>query len=180
MTDLTEYYGTFGGGSHGSLAVTAAAQCRDTARSEPLPRAGAGLRAEPLMANRLRYWNPATSSTGPSVTEERCPRSTRLRKCFEGWKTGTLRAGNRDRLSGPGVAGGAGLLVPHLERPEAPDFDALALHERVLHRSEKGVYRQGAVPLGDSPSDRFGDPLNEIGFGHPFSSPEVWPSLSLP
>lgn len=42
----------------------------------------------------------------------------------------------------------------------------VALRERVLHGVEERVNHQPAFPLGDSWSNRLGDLLNEIGFGH--------------
>ena len=84
---------------------------------------------------------------------------------------------NFDRLARLGVAGRAGLAVPHLEGAESPDLYTIASGERLLHGGEKAVDHQRIVSLGDSWPDRFGDLLNEVGFGHPLSSSEVWPSL---
>ena len=72
-----------------------------------------------------------------------------------------------DWFAGPGVTPRASLAVPHLEGAEAPELDAVASGERFLHGVEEGIDQQPACLLGDPLSERIGDLLNEVGFGHP-------------
>ena len=113
-----------------------------------------------------RYDLPSASGR-PPATAEPYPSVHPATEVYRGLEDGHTAGRNLDGFSGPGVAARAGLAVSDLEGAESPELDAIASRERFLHGGEKGVDHHPAFLLGDAWSDRIGDLINEVGFGHP-------------
>jgi hypothetical protein len=60
-----------------------------------------------------------------------------------------------------------------LNVPKPADLDVLVIRHRVLDRVQQTVHDQGTVLLRNARADRLSHLLDEVGFGHGSSLPEV-------
>ena len=95
------------------------------------------------------------------------PRTTALLRGREGWKTGTSRAGTSTGSPVLGLRPVRALRCRTLKVPKPRSSIPSPRASASFAASRKASTTSPQSPLGDAPSDRVGDLLHEVGFGHP-------------